>query len=593
MRRLGLAAAVFLVAPACTGAIEGKSGGSDNPSGPGPRNPGSPGGTGGPGSPGGAANPGSPGTPGSPGGMVPPGTPMAPSPVNCVKPATASRQRLYRLDDIQWGKTVASAIKGRSAAANEDLVAPATKAPLDVVAGGHVKFTTTSKDRRVLPIDAEDIVVASFDAAEKLLADPTIAPCVSGTGPLKACLEAPLIQKAELLFRRPMAPADVAQYLAVAEAAVSSPGGRREGIRVGLQALLVSPRFILRSEIGVEQSGRFRLDAFEVAEALSYALTDGPPDQALWADAKNGALLQPDSVSGHITRLLTAADKKAPVARFVDELFRQGDVAGVTKAQKFHNPDALLREAQQFADSVLKKNAHRDFFKELLTSRSGFVSPATAQSYNAPGTGTSTTAAPYTYTGDRMGMLGHPAWLVGHAAADAGEIETPVKRGRFVYERFLCGNVPNAPVGIFVAPGKDLTKTARDRLATHKKDPTCAACHRLMDGIGLAFEGFDDYGKTRDVESGKPIVRTGELVGTDQDGTFEGLQGLTTKLLASQTHASCMASQTFEFFTGRVPGDGDACTLQDARNRYQASNGDLTAMLQAFFASEAFLYRTR
>lgn len=603
MRGLGLAATLLLVGPACTGAIDGKSAPGDDPNNPSPRStpggPGAPGGTGSPGSPGGPGASGSPGStggpggPGGPGGTPGPGTPTMQVPVNCAKPATASRQRLYRLDDFQWGKTVAAALRGRSNAANEDLVAPAVKAPLDVVAGGHVKFTTTSKDRRVQPIDAEDIAVASFDIAEKLMADPMIAACVSGTGPLKACLEAPLIQKAEILFRRPVVAADLAPHLAAAETAASSPGGRREGVRVGLQALLVSPRFIFRSELGVEQNGRFRLDAFEVAEALSYALTDAPPDQALWADAKSGALLQADPVGGHVTRLLTAADKKAPVARFVDELFRQGDVAGVTKTQKFHNPSALLREAQQFADNILKKNAHKDFFKEMLTSRSGFVSPATAPNYNAPGAGTSTTAAPYTYTGDRMGMLGHPAWLVGHAAAEDGELETPVKRGRFVYERFLCGFVPNAPVGIFVAPTKDLKVQVRDRLAMHKKDPTCAACHKLMDGIGLAFEGFDDYGRARDMESGKPVVRTGELVGTDQDGTFEGLAGLTTKLLASQTHTTCMASQAFEFFMGRVATDGDSCTLQDARARYQASSGDLTAMMQAFFASEAFLYRTR
>ncbi len=363
---------------------------------------------------------------------------------------------------------------------------------------------------------------------------------------------------------------------------------------MALQAVLIAPRFVFRTELGADVGGRVRLDAFEVAEALSYSLTDGPPDQALWADAKSGAVLRPEVVGGHVARLLTAAEKKGPARNFVRELFAYRDVLKVTKTAKFHQPDALLREADLFTENVLRKNAHVDFFKELLTSRNGFVSPATAQSYNASLTGTSTTAQPVTYTGERQGLLGHPAWLVGYAAPDPAELETVILRGRFVSQRFLCGTVPNAPIGVILEVAKDPNKTVRERMALHKKDPTCAACHRAMDGIGLSFEGFDDLGRMRTTEAGRPVDRSGELFGSgDQDGPFQGLDGLTTKLLASQTVASCLATQAFEFFMGRTPDQGDACTVQDARRQYQTAGGDLTAMVRSFFVSDGFLYRTR
>ncbi len=592
MRGLRLAAFFLLMAPACTGAIEGSGGSSE--SGPGGVTPGvkSPSGTL-PGAGGGSA----PSTPGGTPGAMPgtPGVPTTSPPLKCEKPPTGSRQRLWRLDDGQYARTVAAALKGRSSTANDDLAAPTgLKAPLGIVGGSNAKFTTRASDRRVLPLDAEDLAMASVDVAERLLADASIAACVSGTGPLRGCLEAPLMQKAELLFRRPVVAADVAHYLTGAEAVAASPGGRREGARAALQGLLVSPRFVFRTELGVEQGGRLRLDAFEVAEAVSYSLTDGPPDLALWTDAKSGAVLQPDGLRGHVTRLLAVAEKKGPVRKFVQELFAFDDVLLVNKTEKFHKADLLLREADLFTESVLRKNAHKDFFKELLTSRNGFVSPATAPSYNATMTGTATVPQPFTYTGERQGLLGHPAWLVGHATPDPAEPQTVVVRGRMVYERFLCGAVPSAPVGVILAVPKDPKRTVRERLELHKKDPTCAACHRLMDGIGLGFEGFDDYGRMRDTEAARPVVRTGELVGSgDQDGMYEGLQGLTTKLLASQTVANCIAAQTFEFFMGREPGAGDACTVQEARNRYEATSGDLTAMAQAFFLSDGFLYRTR
>ncbi len=597
MRGLGLAAVFFLLAPACTGDIDA-SGGTPGP-GAGPSGVKPPGGT----PPGGVGPapsapgtpPGSPpgGPPGGPPGMTPGGPPLDPASLSCTKPVTLSRQRLWRIDDGQYGKTIAAALKGRSSAANEDLAAPTgLKAPLGIVPGSDAMFSTRSKDRHVLPNDAEDLVMASLDVAERLLADAAISACVSGTGPLSGCLQAPLLQKAELLFRRPVVAADVAHYLTAAEAAVASPGGRREAARVALQALLISPRFVFRSELGIDQGGRLRLDAFEVADALSYGLTDGPPDQALWADAKSGTVLQPDVIGGHVTRLLAVAEKKVPTRRFVRELFAYGDVP--SKAATFHKPDNLESEAELFTENVLRKNAHKDFFKELLTSRSGFVSPATAQSYNAAMTGTATTPLPYTYTGERQGVLGHPAWLVSHASPDPSEPETVISRGRTVFERLLCGRVPEAPIGIILSVPNNPKQTLRERLTLHKKDPTCAACHRLMDGIGLGFEGFDDYGRMRDTEAGRPVVRTGELLGSgDQDGMFEGLQGLTTKLLASQTVANCVAARAFEFFAGREPVDGDSCTVQDARNRYQMSGGDLAAMTQAFFLSDGFLYRTR
>jgi hypothetical protein len=540
-------------------------------------------------------------TPSSPG--TNPGIPNNPStlpiqpgqPIQmCAKPATASRPRMWRLDDVQYGKTVATLLKGRSASSNDDMAAPTgLKLPLAIAGGPDTKFSTQSGNRRVAATDAEDIVVAGYDVSNRLLADASIAACVSGTAPLRACLEQPLIQKAELAFRRPAVAADVAPYLAVAEEAAASTG-RREAARLALQGLLLSPRFVFRTEIGVDMGGRARLGAFEVADALSYSLTDGPPDQALWTDAKSGAILQTDVIGGHVTRLLTAAEKKGPVRRFVRELFGYPEISAVVKPAKFHQPDALLREADLVTDNVLRKNAHKDFFKELLTSRDGFVSPATAQSYNAPLTGTSTTPQPFTFTGERQGLLGHPAWLVGHSAADPSEPETIVMRGRYVFERFLCGAVPNAPIGTILEVPKDPKKTTRERLVLHKKDPTCAACHKVMDGIGLGLEGFDDYGRMRDTEASRPIDRSGELVGSvDQDGPFQGLDGLTKKLVASQAVSSCMATQTFEFFMGRPPGDGDACTVQDARSRYQAAGGDLTAMLQSFYVSDAFLYRAR
>jgi len=47
--------------------------------------------------------------------------------------------------------------------------------------------------------------------------------------------------------------------------------------------------------------------------------------------------------------------------------------------------------------------------------------------------------------------------------------------------------------------------TTRERLEMHRSNPVCAACHRLMDPIGLALDNFDVTGKWRIRENDSPL----------------------------------------------------------------------------------------
>ena len=55
----------------------------------------------------------------------------------------------------------------------------------------------------------------------------------------------------------------------------------------------------------------------------------------------------------------------------------------------------------------------------------------------------------------------------------------------------------------------------RERLATHRASAACAACHNMMDPIGLALENFDAIGVWRSTDSGTPVDPSGQLF----DGT--------------------------------------------------------------------------
>src|SRR6185369_5842234 len=94
--------------------------------------------------------------------------------------------------------------------------------------------------------------------------------------------------------------------------------------------------------------------------------------------------------------------------------------------------------------------------------------------------------------------------------------------------------------------------TMRERLSMHSKDPRCAACHLLMDPLGLPLEAYDHVGRFRTMENGKAIDASGTLGGSgNQDGAFMGPIELGAKLGASTTVAQCFVRQSFTYWMGR------------------------------------------
>jgi hypothetical protein len=103
-------------------------------------------------------------------------------------------------------------------------------------------------------------------------------------------------------------------------------------------------------------------------------------------------------------------------------------------------------------------------------------------------------------------------------------------------------NVPAFDASPAAAQGRRLT--TRERMELHRANPTCNACHRFMDPIGLALDNYDVVGKWRIRENmapldtrgvfydGTPITRPTELVDVLMKRPIPMVRSFTSNLLA-------------------------------------------------------------
>jgi hypothetical protein len=161
----------------------------------------------------------------------------------------------------------------------------------------------------------------------------------------------------------------------------------------------------------------------------------------------------------------------------------------------------------------------------------------------------------------RAGVIG----LGGVLAMTSRHMETsPVLRGAWVLETLLGTPAPPPPPDVppLETEGRNGVKPSiREVLMQHRANPSCSACHNLMDPIGLGLENFDWMGRWRDTEDGgKPIDAMGVLPSGEK---FNGPVELREALLKHKDDfVRNVAGRMLGYALGRSLQDGDSCTVQ-------------------------------
>jgi hypothetical protein len=119
----------------------------------------------------------------------------------------------------------------------------------------------------------------------------------------------------------------------------------------------------------------------------------------------------------------------------------------------------------------------------------------------------------------RRGLLGQGSVLT---VTSYPNRTSPVLRGKYILENILGTPPPSPPANVPALSDNEAgqePKSLRERMELHRKNPTCATCHRVMDPLGFALENFDGIGAWRSKEPGGAIDPAGKLAdGSDVDG---------------------------------------------------------------------------
>jgi hypothetical protein len=388
-------------------------------------------------------------------------------------------------------------------------------------------------------------------------------------------------------FRRPIADADPElQTLLGFYEQGRKEGGFETGIQRALARTLIDPRFIFRFEPGETQ----RVSDLELASRLSFFLWSSIPDDELLQVASEARLS--GELETQVRRMLADERADALVQNFAAQWLhlRELDSAQPDTDDFDHNlRQAFERETQMLVRSVLREDRS---VVDMLDADYTFVDERLARHYGIPGVrGSHMRRVKLAENDPRRGLLGQGSVLTVTSVANR---TSPVVRGTWVMENILGARVPVPPAG--VETNLDASSAAaqptslRERLEQHRKDPVCAACHKIMDPIGLAMENFDLTGKWRERDGGEPIDASAQMV----DGTaLNGPASLRAALLSrSDAFLFAFTEKLLTYALGRGLEAQDMPTVRAVVREAASDHYRLSALILAITRSQPFQTRS-
>jgi mono/diheme cytochrome c family protein len=343
-------------------------------------------------------------------------------------------------------------------------------------------------------------------------------------------------------YRRPLLPGEVARLVRFVDMARANGESFERGIQLAVEAVLVSPQFLFRVELGpqgVQKKNQFvkppnpaPVTDFELASRLSYFLWSSMPDDELFALARNGKLREGDNLDKQVARMLRDRKAQSLVENFADQWLQIRNLKNVNPDRtRFPTFDEALRTAMQketelFFEAVIREDRS---VLDLIDADFTFLNERLARHYGIPGVKGEAFQRVALKDGIRGGLLTQASILT---VTSNPTRTSPVKRGKWILEQVLGAPPPPPPPDVpILKDDRDgpLKGSLRQRMEQHRANPSCASCHSRMDPLGFGFENFDAIGAWREKDGEYAVDASGVL---PSGQTFQGPKALKAILKA-------------------------------------------------------------
>ena len=505
-----------------------------------------------------------------------------------------------RLTQSQYNQTVADLLG--------DETRPADQFPSEDYMNG---FTNQAAGQSVSPVQEE----AYNHAAEKLARNAFrggdsrgLIPCRPSSPTDGACRVQFIREFGARAFRRPLMPAEIKRYERLFLVDAAANHDFLKGAQLVVEAMLQSPSFLFH----VEQGPNGEFAQYRTASLLSYFLWNTMPDAELFRAAAEGKLATPDGIARAARRLLDNPRAQLSMDEFLGQWLRFDRLKSAVRDHKVFpefNAElvgAMMEETRRLFRHLAWEDGD---FMDLFTARYAFLDNDLAQLYGLPEPKHEFARVDFPPDSKRAGVLGEGTFLT---LTSKPEETSPTERGLFVREHFLCQIVPPPPPGVNTAlpqPTDEKPLSNRDRLEAHLSNPTCAACHGLIDPIGFGFEHYDAIGRYREQQvitifpTADQVKRRVKLKPTEHRLTLDTaafVRGLTHsefsspadlgRILANEPACQkCVVKQLFRYAAGRPETPADQPGINAALQAFRDSQFRFQKLIIAIVTSKAFL----
>ena len=305
------------------------------------------------------------------------------SPPAAVMVATS---RLARLSRPQWSNAVRDLLK----------LTDISDIDSNVSGDALIGFDDMADDLYVTEQLRSELFDASEKLADKVTGDATaLARLVPANAPTDTAGKGKAFITAfgQRAFRRPLTTAEVTTHVGLFnQGPTLYPGvdAFKAGVSLVIQAMLQSPYFLYRTELGTAAAGAttVALNDWEVGAKLALSITNTIPDDTLLSAAAAGQLHDKTSVATQAKRLLDGSTGTAGLSDLNLQVYRLGAYDGVTRDPtafpdwNTNTPAAMKQEVLQFLSWIFAQNRG---IKDFYTQPVGFVDSLLAPLYGVTG----------------------------------------------------------------------------------------------------------------------------------------------------------------------------------------------------------------